>query len=76
MDTKNNAVGHKFLDVCKWKNLNILNGRVGKDRNKGNFTFRNTSVIDYMASSVHLTPFLSDFEVKEVDTLFSDGHSL
>jgi hypothetical protein len=29
-----------------------------------------------MAGSVHLFPFLSDFEVKEVDALFSDGHSL
>jgi hypothetical protein len=65
MDTKSNAVGHKFLDICKCNNLYILNGRVGKDRNKGNFTFRNTSVIDYMAGSVHFFPFPSDFEVKD-----------
>jgi hypothetical protein len=29
-----------------------------------------------MELSVHLFPVLSDFEVKEDDTLFSDGHSL
>ena len=75
-DKKTNNNGFKLLEICKNNNLFIVNGRVGKDKNLGQLTFRNTSLIDYVLSSVELFPFMQDFEVVELDTLFSDGHSL
>jgi hypothetical protein len=47
MDTKLNDVGNKILDLCKNNEMLIVNGRIGRDKAEGNFTFRNTSVIDY-----------------------------
>ena len=75
-DKKTNNNGFKLLDICKNNNLFIVNGRVGKDKNLGKLTFRDTSLIDYVLSSVELFPFIHDFEVIELDPLFSDGHSL
>ena len=46
-DTKTNTIGNLLLDICKNNNVFILNGRAGKDKGVGNFTFRNKSVIDY-----------------------------
>ena len=52
MDNKRNNNGFKLLDICKNNNLSILNGRFGADKNVGNYTFRRTSVIDYVISSL------------------------
>ena len=52
MEKKKNTVGYKLLAICKRNNLAILNGRYGKDKNIGRFTFRGLSVIDYTISSV------------------------
>ena len=39
--------GLKLLNMCKTHNLQILNGRVGKDEGVGKYTTKNESVIDY-----------------------------
>ena len=62
--------------MCKNNNLTILNGRYGHDKQIGAMTFRDTSVIDYALASSDTFEILLDFEVVEVDRLFSDGHSL
>ena len=49
---------------------------MGSDKDKGNFTFRHTSVIDYMLASVEFLKLLNDFDIIEIDPIFSDGHSL
>ena len=49
---------------------------MGSDKDKGNFTFRHTSVIDYMLASVESLKILNDFDIIETDPIFSDGHSL
>ena len=54
----------------------ILNGRCGSDKNVGNFTFRQTSVIDDAISSYEGLRYISNFRIVELDILFSDGHSL
>ena len=54
----------------------ILNGRCGNDCNIGMFTFRNISVIDYTLCSAGFLENVSNFDVIELDPLFSDGHSL
>ena len=46
------------------------------DKNVGRFTFRGLSVIDYTISSVLGLPLISDFEIRDLDRLFSDGHAL
>ena len=50
----------------------ILNDRVGSDKGLVQFTFRQTSVIDYALISVE--QFVKDYSVSEIDSLYSDGH--
>lgn len=75
-DTTINNEGNKLLELCKSNNLCILNGRCGADKNIGNFTFRNTSVIDYTITSVEALKFVDNFCISELDPLYTDGHSL
>ena len=75
-DKKKNNSGFRLIDMCKNNNLTILNGRYGHDKQIGAMTFRDTSVIDYALASSDTFEILLDFEVVEVDRLFSDGHSL
>ena len=51
-DTVCNYEGNALLEICKSNNLCILNGRCGKDKNIGSFTFKHTSVIDYSITTV------------------------
>ena len=76
MDVKTNNTGYWLTDVCKNNNLFIVNGRVGKDKGIGRKTFRKTSTIDYTICTANCFPFLTQFEVIELDPIFSDGHSL
>ena len=39
-DTVCNNEGNALLEICKSNNLCILNGRCGKDKNLGSFTFK------------------------------------
>ena len=74
--TKVNKTGTKLLEICKLNNLLILNGRLGKDSTIGKFTFRNTSVIDYTISTPQILHQFKEFEIIELDGLYSDGHCL
>lgn len=76
MDKKKNNNGDKLIEICKNNSLIILNGRYGKDKNIGRMTFRDISVLDYSIASVQGLHLLSDFEIIELDSLFSDGHAL
>ena len=69
-DTVCNNEGNALLEICKSNNLCILNGRCGKDKNLGSFTFKHTSVIDYSITTVDTFKFIDDFEVTELDSLF------
>lgn len=71
-----NYEGNMLLDICKSNNLLILNGRCGKDRGTGAYTFKNTSIIDYSIASVEALNFVQDFEITQLDSLYSDGHAL
>ena len=70
-DKKKNNSGFRLIDMCKNNNLTILNGRYGHDKQIGAMTFRDTSVIDYALASSDTFEILLDFEVVEVDRLFS-----
>ena len=54
----------------------MLNDRYGQDAGKGNYTFRDQSVIDYSISSSEGFSLLTDFKIQELDDIYSDGHSL
>ena len=72
-DKKINNHGQKLLDLCKCKNMIIVNGRITGDIPR---TFRNTSVIDYLVSSIKGFDQIQEFKIHELDSLFSDGHTL
>jgi hypothetical protein len=76
-DKKQNRVGNVILDICKNNNMFIVNGRVDPDRSEsGEFTFKQTSVIDYAIVTLPILRMCSYFHVEDVDDLFSDGHSV
>lgn len=74
-DRKKNNIGLKLIDMLKNLNLIIVNGRFPCDKN-GKMTFRNISVIDYLICTLQSYDFFINFEVIQVDNLFSDGHCL
>ena len=47
-----------------------------EDKVVGKCTFRGTSVIDYVVFSHNCFSLFSNFQVLDVDNLFSDGHSV
>ena len=61
-----------LIDICKNNNLFILNGRCGKDKGVGAFTFKQCSVID----SCQALKFINSLEIQELDSLYTDGHAL
>ncbi|MEW8548531.1 MAG: reverse transcriptase family protein [Candidatus Thiodiazotropha sp.] len=75
-DRKTNNNGHWLIDTCKNNNLFIVNGRIGKDKSVGAPTFRDSSTIDYTIVSADCFKIFCEFEVMELDPIFSDGHSL
>lgn len=75
-DTAFNKQGESLLNICKSNNLLILNGRCHKDKGIGKYTFRDISVIDYAISSTEGHKRVQDFEIMELDSLYSDGHAM
>lgn len=76
MDSKTNNTGYWLTNVCKNNNLFIVNGRVGRDKGVGRKTFRETSTIDYTLCTADCFTFLTQFEIIDLDPIFSDGHAL
>ena len=74
-DKKKNNSGFRLVDICKNHNLTILNGRYGQDKNLGSMTFRNVSTIDYTMVSTESFKILQNFQIIDLDRIFSDGHS-
>ena len=77
-DKKLNQNGQSFLELCKTFDLRILNGRFGADKGIGGYTCHKAngkSVIDYIAISDCLTPYVLDFNVDCFDRTLSDVHT-
>ena len=74
-DETMNSYGYGLLDLCKNKNLFILNGRLGTDYLHPSLTCKNKSTIDYFISSAYVLPSIKEFHVGEFSPLFSDVHS-
>ena len=74
-DHTTNNTGYWMIDTCKNKNLFIINGRYGKDREIGALTFRDQSLIDYTVCTADRFQILQIFNVMELDPIFfSDCH--
>ena len=73
-DNKVNRYGRNLIECCKSNELIILNGRAFSDKGIGKTTCKNSSVVDYVISSVPMLKYLSYFEIKEFCLLYSDSH--
>ena len=73
-DRRKNNFGNQLLHLCKYNDLLVCNGRVGDDKHVGNFTCKNSSVVDYIVCSTRLLEYVENFEVLEFSNLFSDAH--
>ena len=70
------------MEFCKSFDLKIVNGRLGKDREIGEYTCTKTmrgrpacSAVDYAIVSDCLAPCVTDFSVDIFDKCLSDVHS-
>ena len=75
-DTKKTNIGYRIIDICKNNNTFNLNGKYSNDKGVGNYTFRVQSVIDYAITSPEGYSLLSNFEIQDLDRIYSDRHSL
>ena len=62
-----NANGKKFIEMCRGSNIFIANGRIGEDKDVGQFTYRGTSLIDYTLATVEALKLISKFSIIETD---------
>ena len=71
---KVNNYGNRLIQLCKNNSIFLANGRLCKDT-IANFTFKDTSVIDYCIMSPEIMANTTKFEVGPFDLLFSDNHN-
>ena len=69
-----NKNGKELINLCKDIELCILNGRIGEDKDVGNTTFNNQSLIDYALCTPDLLQNITNFKVDTFDPLLSDKH--
>ena len=77
-DSTCNDNGHQLIEVCRAADIKIVNGRFGNDHKIGNFTCHKpngSSVVDYFIVSPDLFDNVLNFNVGQMDILFSDVHS-
>ena len=76
-DKSINYDGNMLIDTCKINNLFIRkSGRCGTDKIFGAMNFCNQSIIGYSIISHQAMRFVHMFNILELESLFSDGHSL
>lgn len=74
-DHRSNSHGMRLIEILRTNNLFILNGRLFDDKDIGQFTFRNKTVIDYVFATAECFQQINAFKIVESDSLFSDGHN-
>ncbi len=65
-DKNINSYGRKLLEFCKFTGMQIMNGRLHRDKHIGAYTHIDThgfSVIDYLLTGASLASNISDFEI-------------
>ena len=66
--------GHRLLEICRWLNINIANGRLGSDKFLGRKTCKASTVVDYAVLSPLLFTLIEDFKILPFDPMMSDVH--
>jgi hypothetical protein len=74
-DCNRNNFGNILIEFCRNNNMIICNGRVGKDKGVGEFTCKNSSVVNYCIVSPNLLKIINSISILEPSKLFSDVHS-
>ena len=77
MDAYVNNNGKRLIKLCKMSDINIANGKIGRDKILGNFTCHTSngqSTIDYTIVSMELFPNIVHFYVDVLDKCLSDVH--
>ena len=67
--------GKKLIQLCITTGINIVNGRVGRDKGIGKCTTKNQSTIDYCLASPELFSQFVDFQIQDFNTVLSDVHA-
>ena len=72
-DTFVNTYGRNLIEFCKNTQMAIMNGRIGKDREFGRFTFMGStndtqnkqrlSLVDYIIGSANMFHYVTNLEV-------------
>ena len=75
LDKSVNNYGNRLLQLCQNLNLLIANGRLGKDRDIGSLTCKESSTVDYCILSPVLSSCVANFEICSFDCLISDVHN-
>ena len=65
-----------LINYSYYSYIYIFNGRLDNDRSLGNYTFRQTSVIDYTIGTLDVLKLIGQFEMIETDPIFCDGHCI
>jgi hypothetical protein len=65
-DSVKNHYGSRLLDLCKGNDLFIINGRIGNDKGIGKLTCKNSSVVDYVISSVDKSIYVGLYNVLNI----------
>lgn len=71
-----NNYGNRLLEMCKKNNIYIANSRIGLDKDKGEKTCNDSSVVDYLIVSSKVFPFIPTFEICDFLPLYSDCHCM
>ena len=58
-----------LLNLCKYNNVFILNGRIGEDKDIGKFTCKNVGVVNYTIASPDYLKHITNFQVLEFSKL-------
>ena len=78
-DSTINYYGELLIEFCMVRDMKIVNGRFGTDKERGEFTFNGSSnrnsTIDYCVVTPDLGAHITNFEVLPFDIDLSDYHS-
>ena len=69
MDCTINACGQMLIDACIATGLRLVNGRLGRDKGVGNFTYMSNSgnsVVDYVLAERAMLDSILSFEVQDL----------
>ena len=73
-DSKINNFEYQLLDFFKSHYLYIMNGRAYLDKQRGDTTCRDASVVDYFICSLNIFPSICNFYIDEFCHSLSDVH--